>query len=137
MASDYYNKFHEKAIEDNRVMGESHNRWAHDLLKRLYEYWQEPDTPLPDIDFFDEVGRVINFKEKKMRKGSVPKSMWILIDRSNGDCGENLGKYGGRNYLFWFYSREAARIHKKEHDSDPHLTNLDGPYRYCLDPKAR
>jgi hypothetical protein len=57
----------------------------------------------------------------------VPEKMWVLIDRSNGDCGNGTG---GLNYLWWFTSREAAREHLKFQRKNPDNATLDGPFRF-------
>lgn len=60
----------------------------------------------------------------------VPKHMWVLIDQSNGDAGYNDG---GRNYLFWFFTRKAARAFLKDHMTKLHHSDLSNPQKYFLD----
>ena len=63
-------------------------------------------------------------------KRTAPKVMWILIDAGNGGAG--VERYG-HNYCWWFFSRELARKHKREHDQTPQYAPLVGPFRYVLE----
>lgn len=67
-------------------------------------------------------------------KRNAPQTMWILIDASNGGAGVDRK---GSNYLWWFFSREQARQHKREHDLNPDFAPLIGPFRYVLDNLSR
>lgn len=59
---------------------------------------------------------------------NAPARLWILIDRSNGGCG-----YGpGRNYCWFFNTREEAREHKRDQAAHPNNAKLEGPYPYKL-----
>jgi len=49
-----YNNLQERAQDAGPFSGE-HTEWMYSILRRLHNYWQEPDTPLPAIDIFDEV----------------------------------------------------------------------------------
>ena len=58
-----------------------------------------------------------------------PAHFWVLIDRSNGDCGHD---YGGHSYGWFFPTRERAREHKKAQNADPTKARLSGPHKYIL-----
>jgi len=54
-----------------------------------------------------------------------PKFLWLLIDRDNGQDGV---KY----YTWYFFSRAAARKHKREQASNPNYARLVGPFKYVI-----
>ena len=58
-----------------------------------------------------------------------PSHMWVLIDLANGDAGY---KHGAHNYLWWFYTRKAAREHLQHHKDNPKYVDLAGPFKYLL-----
>lgn len=49
--------------------------------------------------------------------------IWVLFDISNGD-------YPAKNYLWWFYTREAARKHKRAQKKRKNSAALIGPFKY-------
>lgn len=59
----FYNDLQRRAMLEG-PMSPEHTEWMYSLLLRLYKYWQEPDTPLPAIDMFDEVARAVELGEK-------------------------------------------------------------------------
>jgi len=55
LKSDHYNDLQRRAEEVDNQNSAEHAEWTRSLLLRIKAYWEEPDTPLPPIDIFDEV----------------------------------------------------------------------------------
>lgn len=73
---------------------------------------------------------------KANRYKPKPCRMWVLFDIDNGSCGLGIK---GRNYLWWFTTRDEAREFLKNHNKDSKrrerlgdtgLTELVGPVLY-------
>lgn len=75
-------------------------------------------------------------RKNASRRKNPPGTIWVLFDRSNGDCGYGTGDEA-RNYVWFFYSRQSARAHKKRHDQNPAYSRLEGPYRYKSVPEMK
>lgn len=60
----HYSDLQRRAEESGVQLGKEHAEWMYGILRRLHLYWQEPDTPLPSIDLFDEVAHAVDLKLK-------------------------------------------------------------------------